>query len=184
MTVDSDVDVSGVVSSVGDGAQVLGVDYDCEDTDWEFVPQLARAADHKNDSPEVEGDFFTNISSDCGSSRGSSRELSYFAIEVSDTRRPSVIPGDQLNFLNTVMMNDASSCVNRSVFKKLNRKLSNALRNHSRGRFGRALNAMLDFDQILDTSADAFSCTDNTFGNVRARARQIIYQLQRELALP
>ncbi len=80
-------------------------------------------------------------------------------------------------------MLDASTCVASNIFKKLNRALTSAERNFSKGRLSRARKNMLNFEVIAAGSPNAFSsCAGseaNMSGNLRSRALAIAYQLGR-----
>ncbi len=179
--VESDFPVFGMLQHSGDGAQVLGVNYDCNDADPTLVPQIAWAAD-EGDPLGPEGKSFVNISNDCGSSRGGGIDFSYFLIDHGDERTPVDIASFQFGHLNTVMV-DASSCVARKVFNRLSNVLTSAERNFSKGRLSRARNDMLNFEKKAAASVGAFSaCAGddiNMFGNLRSRALSIAYQLGR-----
>ena len=179
--VESDFPVFGVLQHLGDGAQVLGVNYDCNDANPTLVPQLAWAAD-VGDPLGPEGESFVNISNDCGTSRGGGIDFSYFFIDHSDERTPVEIASFQFGHLDTVMV-DASLCVAGKVFNRLNSILAGAERNFSKGRLNRARTDILKFEQKAAGSPDAFSaCTGddaNMWGDLRSRALSIAYQLDR-----
>jgi hypothetical protein len=174
---DSNVDVFGVLLHVIEEGLILGYEPDCDDADSSAQPRLFWGPS-PGEAPILESPVFTDVSNDCGTTRGISRSWSLFLASARDTRPTLEIAHSKLAALRRVLAD--AECVDFALVRKLDRLLGSAQLEFARGGYAAAREELQAFSALVQASPGAFaSCTVNLSGELRARADSTIFMLQK-----
>jgi hypothetical protein len=177
IVVDSNIQVSGVIDHVVDEELVLGYDPDCSDPDSSGQQRLFWLPS-PHEPPSLESPVFTDISTDCGTSRGRMRTFSLFLASARDTRPSHEIAKTKLAALRTVL--GRAACLDPLMTLVLEQKANTAMNLFLHRRFDFAIAELNAFSALIQNSPGSFSsCTINAGGELRARADSAVFILEK-----
>jgi hypothetical protein len=172
---DTNVDVRGELAHVIDESLILGYEPDCAALDPTAQPRLFWVPS-PDEAPVLESPVFTDVSNDCGTTRGLTRSWSLFLASARDTRPTLEIASTKLSALATVL--SRAQCVNQRLVKALQRKLESAQRQFSRKKYAATADELRAFSTLIQGSPGSFSsCNLNEGGELRARADSAVFIL-------
>src|SRR5262245_19802470 len=172
---DTNVDILGTLAHVIDESLILGYEPDCDAADRTAQPRLFWVPSPA-EAPSLESPVFTDVSNDCGTTRGLTRSWSLFLASARDTRPTREIASTKLSALATVL--SRAQCVDRRLLKALQRKLDSAQAQFQRNKYAATIDALRAFSTLIQGSPAAFAnCSVNEGGELRARAESLIFIL-------
>jgi hypothetical protein len=177
LVADTSVDVLGLLAHVIDESLVLGYEPDCDAADTTAQPRLFWVPS-AGEPAALESPRFTDVSNDCGTTRGLTRSWSLFLASARDTRSTQAIASAKLSALSTFL--DGATCVDRRLYKALRRKLDTAQRQFERNKIPAVIDELQAFTALIQSSPSAVAnCAVNEGGELRARADSAIFILQK-----
>ena len=171
----SNLVVTGLLDHLALESPILGYNPNCADPDITKQPFLFWAPD-ANDAPIVEGTKFIDVTTGCSSIRGLTRDLSYFIAGVRITQPMRDLSAQKLASLRQVIT--GSTCIANSTRRALERQMDRIDRDFVRNRYPQVIQGLQSLEAEVLQSPQAFtSCTVNTAGEIRARARSASFAL-------
>ena len=176
LVVGTTAQVEGIIQHIADEGMILGYSPNCADLDPTMRPKLFWRDNPAAGEPPIPEGGFLNVTNSCGTSRGLTMLYSLF-LPARDTRAPEAVFTEQFNGLGVAL--DGADCVRNKTLRAMRRQYETAQREFfERGRPDKALNALQTLLALAESSPEDFvGCSQNEWGNIRARAGATIFSL-------